>query len=140
MAMTWDPKLSVGVRTIDDQHKELFRRVNALLQAMEQGKGQDVLAELLGFLKQYVVEHFAAEQKLMARYRYPDAAAHEAQHERFVGDFLNLLAAFEKGGATLSLSLKLNTAVCAWLRQHIGSTDRALGQFLRAQGAAAARP
>ncbi|MHB1162771.1 MAG: hypothetical protein ACYC3V_20925 [Chloroflexota bacterium] len=33
MPVRWTPDLSVGVTLIDDQHKELFKRVNQLLEA-----------------------------------------------------------------------------------------------------------
>ncbi len=129
MAIAWDPKLAVGVRTIDQQHQELFRRVNALLEAMQRGAGKDVVASTIAFLRQYVVEHFAAEQALMTRYAYPGFAVHEQQHEEFVRHFLQFAEDAEKGVNSV-LTVKLNQFLCTWLRQHIGSSDRALGQFL----------
>ena len=129
MAIEWDPKLAVGVQTIDTQHQELFRRVNALLEAMKRGAGKDVVGSTIKFLKQYVVEHFAAEQALMTRYNYPGFAAHEKQHEEFVALLLQFVADAEKGINSV-LVLKLNQFLCGWLRQHIGSSDKALGQFL----------
>jgi hemerythrin len=129
MAIEWDPKLSVGVSTIDLQHQELFRRVNALLDAMQRGAGKEVVAGTVTFLKQYVVEHFAAEQALMVTHHYPGYAAHERQHEEFVAQFLELAAEADKGISS-PLILKLNQFLCGWLRQHIGNTDKALGRFL----------
>ena len=135
MGIVWDPKLAVGVRVIDEQHQELFRQVNALLQAMEQGKGREVIANLLAYLKSYVVEHFGAEQKLMTQHRYPEQVAHEEQHDGFVRTFLELSSEFEKTGPTITLALKVNTLVCPWLRLHVGTSDRKLGQFLNARRA-----
>jgi hemerythrin len=129
MTIAWDPRLTVGFRTIDEQHQELFRRVNALLEAMQRGAGKDVVGSTIDFLKQYVVEHFAAEQSLMTRYRYPGFAVHEREHEDFVAQFLRFAADAEKGINSV-LVLKLNQFLCGWLRQHIGNSDRALGQFL----------
>ena len=130
MTVSWDPKLAVGVALIDEQHKQLFAHVDALLEALHQWRGQQVVEKLLGFLKQYVVEHFTAEQRLMVQTGYPAFAEHERQHEEFVARFLDLEAEFQKAGATLGFTLKLNGVVCSWLRQHIATTDRALGAFV----------
>ncbi|MHB9035807.1 MAG: hemerythrin domain-containing protein, partial [Armatimonadota bacterium] len=58
MAVQWTPDLAVGVREIDDQHRELFKRVNDLLEAMSKGKGRDEIAKVVAFLGNYVVTHF----------------------------------------------------------------------------------
>lgn len=130
MGISWDQNLSVGISMIDLQHQELFRRVNALLEAMSRGKGRGSIATLLGFLKEYVVEHFAAEQEIMRRHGYPGFAAHQREHDGFVTSLLELLALFEKDGPTVTLAIKLNGFVCSWLRQHIATTDRTLGEFM----------
>jgi hemerythrin len=132
MGLRWDPKLSVGVRSIDDQHQELFRQVNGLLDAMGEGKGKQAAGDVLRFLADYVTQHFAMEQKLMAQHRYSGLAAHKAEHDDFVKTFRALQAEFEEKGPTMSFTVNVNRLVCAWLRQHIGTTDAALGRFLSA--------
>ncbi len=139
MALQWDRSLSVGVKLIDDQHQELFRKVNGLIEAMMQNQGKAELDRLLSFLGSYVIEHFGAEERLMAKYRYPDAARHKQQHAEFVKTFLGVKAEFDKLGATPNVSIAVNKFVCTWLKEHIGRTDTALGKFLQTAGAAEAR-
>lgn len=138
MAIQWDKTLAVGVKIIDEQHQELFRRVNSLLEAMMQAKGKEEVGKLLSFLKDYVVEHFGAEQALMVQYRYPELAKHKVQHDAFVKTFLEVHSEFEQKGPSAGMAIKLNSFVGAWLRDHIGTTDRALGQFLRSVKASVA--
>jgi hemerythrin len=140
MALKWDSSLSVGVKLIDDQHQELFRQVNGLLDALMKNQAKEELGKLLGFLGKYTVDHFGAEEKLMAQYKYPDAPAHKKQHADFVAAFLKLKAEFDARGATPTVSITLNKFVCQWLRDHIGGSDTALGKFLKASGAREARP
>lgn len=135
MALVWDSKLSVGVPVIDKQHQELFRQVNALLEALGQGTGRKAVGDLLTFLKDYVVEHFSTEQKLMAQHSYPQLAPHKKQHDDFVKAFMAAYLTFEKDGATVSLTVTVNRLVCTWLREHIGTTDKALGDFIVTRGA-----
>jgi hemerythrin len=107
---------------------------------MEQNRGRHEVGKVLAFLERYVVEHFAAEERLMARHAYPQAGVHKLKHVEFVKAFVGLKGEFEKMGPTAGLAVKLNRTVCGWLREHIGGADRLLGQFLvsKGQGDAAA--
>lgn len=131
MTISWYPALAVGVREVDEQHKEIFRRVDALAQALMTRRGAEVVEPMFDFLGEYVVEHFGAEESLMRLHRYPQRAEHEAEHRRFVEDYRTLRAEYAREGATGFLLVKLNNRVGQWLTGHIGSTDRALGRFLK---------
>jgi len=134
MKVAWDPRLAVGVHLIDSQHRELFRQVNGLLQAMEQNRGREEVGRILGFLERYAASHFAAEERLMARHAYPQGAAHGQRHVDFAKVLAGLKGELERSGPTAEMAVKLNHTVCGWLREHIGVTDRQLGQFLASRG------
>jgi hemerythrin len=140
MGMAWSPKLAVGVQSIDLQHQELFARVNALLDALASRKGEAEVRKVVAFLGDYVVSHFAGEERLMQQHAYPDLAAHKKLHDAFVADFVALKADLEKQGPSASLAVQLNRKLGDWLLDHIGQTDRALGAFLQKKGAARATP
>ncbi|AEE95232.1 bacteriohemerythrin [Mahella australiensis] len=131
MAIQWDQSLSVGIDEIDNQHKELFSRVNALLDACNQGKGKQVVGEIIDFLGDYVVTHFGAEERYMQQYGYPDYDAHKAMHDGFIDSFSELKKKFESEGPGIQLVLLTNRTVVDWLINHIGNTDKALGGFLK---------
>jgi hemerythrin len=137
MPILWTPKLAVGVEQIDEEHKQLFDRVNELLEAMQQGKAREQMQPLLGFLSDYVDAHFGGEQRLMQKHRYPAAAEHLSQHAFFVSEFTSLATEVHKSGPTALLTIKLNKLLCDWLREHVSSTDKKLGEFLRAAGTTA---
>jgi hemerythrin len=132
-ALQWTPKLSVGYADIDEQHKELFVRVNRLLSAMGEGRGKDDVQGVMQFLKQYTVTHFGMEQERMARFGYPDRAAHIAQHTAFIADLDWLSQTLAAQGATVGLAIQVQRRVVDWLLHHVGKTDMALGPFLAAQ-------
>jgi hemerythrin len=138
MALHWEPRLAVGVPLIDQQHKELIDALNALLTAMATSRGKEEVGKLLKFLGEYTVSHFAAEEQIMTRHRYPGLAAHQTEHEAFIGEFKKLAAEFAKSGPTTSLAIKLNGKVCEWLRDHIGGCDRQLATFVNKAPAAPA--
>jgi hemerythrin len=141
VALQWSSTLSLGVADLDAQHRELFERVDRLLDAMLRGDRSEA-ATLASFLREHVVLHFAAEERLMREHRYPDTAAHAAEHAAFAGSMLELDATMRQRGASAELVLRLEREVVAWIRDHVYVADVALGQFVtaaRAAGASAAR-
>ena len=62
----WTERWSVGIDTIDAQHRELFAAINSLLR--EEGtSGARDLAKVLDFLEDYVNNHFGLEEIYMRR-------------------------------------------------------------------------
>ncbi|NLM36780.1 MAG: hemerythrin family protein [Firmicutes bacterium] len=133
MLIKWTPQYAVGVPEIDRQHQELFSKVNDLLVACRQGEGKQKIGSLLSFLGDYVKIHFGTEEKFMRDQAYPEYEKHRAEHEKFVGNFLELKAKFEAEGAGLWLLAHTNRVVVDWLINHIMMTDTKLGSFLKAK-------
>lgn len=133
MAMIWTDSLATGSPEIDKQHRELIERINRLLEAMKTGKSKDELKPTLDFLGQYVVSHFATEEKRMRETAYPERREHEKLHQDFVAEYRKLAARLQSEGATASLAIEVQQKVCDWLLRHIGQVDRKLGAHLRAQ-------
>jgi len=130
MSLRWMPGLAIGVPALDDQHRELFRQVNLLLVAMRREIGAPEVGRLLEFLGRYVVEHFAAEERLMREAAYPALEPHRREHVDFVQAFQELCRSFVAEGATPPVVVRTNVWLCSWLRRHVGETDQALGHFL----------
>ncbi len=130
MPLQWTDALAIGVPEIDAQHQEMFRRVDRLLEATRRNDPAEVGA-LLGFLREYVVTHFGAEEKLMQEARYPGYRVHRAEHERFVEGLRSLEAEYAAEGPSARLLFRMNRQIGDWLRDHVYLTDSALGRFVR---------
>jgi hemerythrin len=135
VALQWTSTLSVGVPELDAQHQELFRRIDRLLDAMLHNDRSEA-ERLLAFLRAYVVDHFAAEERLMAEVGYPDAAGHAEEHHRFAATLHEVDLEFLASGPTAALVLKLEQHAVGWLHDHVYFTDVALGRFVHARQAA----
>ncbi|MDH4121535.1 MAG: bacteriohemerythrin [Deltaproteobacteria bacterium] len=131
MAVLWRNDLSIGVELIDNQHKELFVRINNLLDACTQGKGAEEVGSVIKFLEDYVVTHFTDEVGLMTKHRYPEIEGHKALHDQFIQGFNKLKDQFEKEGATINFVIQVNQVVVDWLVNHISRVDKKLGAFLK---------
>ena len=132
MALSWDPTLVTGVPAIDQQHQQLFERLDALLHAIRRGSSRDEVGRTLSFLFDYVQTHFAAEEGLMHDTSYPGYPEHKAEHEAFARELDALQAEYRRDGPSPSLVLRVNGRFTAWLRDHVHRVDRALADHLRA--------
>jgi hemerythrin len=128
----WSPSLAVGVPEIDGQHQELFRRAERLVTALRSGDRAEV-KPLVRYLSEYVVEHFAAEERFMREIGYPDLEAHRALHVGFREDFAQMLAEYERKGATALVALTIHNWLSDWLRRHVGGVDVEIGRFAAAK-------
>jgi hemerythrin-like metal-binding protein len=129
MAITWDKSLATGSLSVDRQHQELFRQVNALSDAMKRGKGHDTIGRLLDFLAQYAVRHFAEEEEVMEATNCPAAAANKAAHAQFLVTYSGLRKQFDGAGAGPSLVLQIHRLLSEWLVQHIKGIDVQLRDY-----------
>lgn len=130
MGVQWSQNLAVGVMEIDGQHKELFNRINALLDALGQGKGKQELGNTLKFLEDYTKTHFAAEEKLMTKHSYPAYAVQKAEHTKFINELNAMHKEFDGAGASLPLLIQVQKKTVDWLMNHISKMDKELGKFL----------
>jgi hemerythrin len=133
MAIEWTQDLATGVTEIDGQHKELFRRINALMEACRQGQGKSEVHKVIGFLEDYVVEHFSLEESHMVKSSYPGYGAHRSQHLEFMEKFSDLKQQIEREGVGVLTVVKTNQVVVDWLKNHIRRTDKSLASFLVAR-------
>jgi hemerythrin len=130
VALHWTSALTMGVPELDERHRELFERVDLLLDAMLK-QDRSEAGRLLEFMRQYTKTHFSGEEQLMASLSYPSAALHAAEHRRFAAAMRELDEAYSSSGATAELVLKLEREVVGWLHDHVYSTDVALGRYVQ---------
>jgi hemerythrin-like metal-binding protein len=129
----WTERWSVGVDTIDAQHRELFAAINTLLRDEEKTASRD-LAKVLDYLEDYVNNHFGLEEIYMRRLSYPGCPTHKGEHVAFINDFYDLRDEYDNNGATPELADKMGRYMGDWLVNHIGKIDKALGAFLQEKG------
>jgi hemerythrin len=128
----WSPSLAVGVPEIDAQHQELFRRAERLITALRAGDRGEV-EPLVRYLDDYVVEHFAAEERYMREIGYPGLEAHKAVHDAFREDFTEMLRDYARKGPTPLVALTMHNWLSDWLRRLVGGLDVDIGRFADAK-------
>ncbi len=130
--VVWSDKLSVGVKSVDDQHTVLFNTINDLHGAMMKGQARAVVGELLCRLLVYTRNHFSQEEAMLEKVRYPGLPAHRALHRDLTKQVEEYVTRHEKGD--LTLSNRLADFLSDWLKNHILDTDQTYGRWLKEQG------
>ncbi|WP_020611976.1 bacteriohemerythrin [Sediminispirochaeta bajacaliforniensis] len=125
--ISWNQSLSVGVDTFDDQHKVLIGHLNALHDAMRNGKSNEIIAKVLDELVKYTVYHFSSEEKAFEQYDYPDTDKHKAEHQFFTQKAIDLQEQFQAG--KLFISVDALNFLMDWVQNHILGSDAAYRSF-----------
>ncbi|MEN3203784.1 MAG: bacteriohemerythrin [Atribacterota bacterium] len=129
MPLLWNDSLLTGVSVVDNQHRELFRKINELLDSA--GKGREKVREIATFLQNYITTHFETEEKLMVRAHYPDYENHKHSHDQYSQEFKALQEEIDREGASLSLTVKMNNLLIDWWINHINRVDKKMAEFIR---------
>jgi len=82
----WDPRYSVGNDALDEQHREILARCNALADCLDGGSGEESdrqFDEVFAGLMASARAHFAAEEALLTRCGFPDLDDHRSEQEEY---------------------------------------------------------
>ncbi len=129
----WNEKLSVGVPSVDVQHKKLVGMLNELYDAMQARQSHGALGKVLSGLIDYTAYHFQHEEALFAKTGYPAASAHKKEHEDLIKHFLEVKQKYEDD-AVRTLPIEVLNFLRKWLLNHIAGSDKAFGPHLVARG------
>lgn len=133
----WSEEYGVGVARFDEQHKEIFRLINELYEALA-GKGDDSKKRMLNIVERlcnYTYNHFLEEEVEMYRHGFPQYEAHKENHDKLTSlarDFMVRIIAGDTG--LKKLCIELIATLSAWLKVHIKETDKRYGAFLNGFG------
>jgi hemerythrin-like metal-binding protein len=130
--IVWNETLSVGIGSLDDQHKKLVGYVNDLQGAVQDEHSKDAIRNILLNLIDYSLFHFQTEEKLFGRYSYPQASEHINEHLDFEEKVRKFVSDYKNGKITLSLALM--DFLKNWLINHIMVTDKQYSKFLISNG------
>ncbi|MCU7893375.1 MAG: bacteriohemerythrin [Candidatus Thiodiazotropha sp. (ex Ustalcina ferruginea)] len=120
--MQWiDEKYATNVEICDDQHKQLFDRVNALNDAVISNDRADI-GNRLDNLIDYVAVHFETEERMMEERGYSKLDAHRQEHNLLVQTCTDLQEKFHSGEADIGESTM--AFIKNWLDHHIPVIDK----------------
>jgi len=129
--MQWIASLETGFDDVDNQHKELFEKLGAFLDAYEKREDEKVVLDLFEFLTHYVQEHFQSEEKYMKKYHYPGMSEHIKEHNKLLEVVRLFKVRYKQEGFTDHFMGEVKKVMTDWLLDHIVKTDMELGRYLQ---------
>lgn len=120
--LEWQDSFSVGIKEMDDQHKQLVKMINQLHEAMKEGKGSTEVVKIVGEMIEYTQFHFKSEEQLMSEHHFSGLATQKMEHGSFIKKTLEFQADLNSGKRTISIEL-LNF-LKDWLTNHIQVSDK----------------
>ena len=131
--IAWKSEYSIGVESIDKQHKQLVTIINVLNNSTRQGSSREVLWEVLVSLIRYTKIHFESEERLFKMHGYPGYDEQRRAHEKLTAQVSDFSKAFIQH--QIDISPDLMVFLRDWLMDHVLELDRRSRQFLRERGA-----
>ena len=130
--LEWKDNYSVGIESIDNDHKKLIHLINNLQTAIDYKTDKQFERQTLDEVIDYTQYHFKREEDLMESNGYPDLIPHKPTHAKLIEEVNHYVEKYEKDDdaaiEALLAYLKL------WLIKHINGTDQEYSEFLISKG------
>jgi hemerythrin-like metal-binding protein len=125
--LKWGVEYSVGIDTIDAQHRHIFEQLLAIENAVEKRDPWHIVRYLLEQLSAALQQHFALEEALLEIIAYPQMQEHRASHGRL-----------RESMAALEISIRDHRSPAdlvkffeQWFVGHVLTSDRLYAAYAR---------
>jgi hemerythrin-like metal-binding protein len=125
----WDDRFSVGVASVDHEHRQLIALVNATHDRLQRPGAEDAVLDFLGEIYTRISAHFALEERLMQDKHYDQYLGHKTDHERLLEEIRDMMDDYEDKNVfnEPQFSEKLQAWFTGHFRTHDARLHRSLG-------------
>jgi len=127
--LEWNDSYSAGLGELDDDHRRLFDVINKMDAAVQDGRGQEIMGEVLRDIAHHTNDHFPHEEKLMAQHNYPLIREHQEMHRIASEKIQEMQAEFDRGDPDLTPN-KLSHFLSFWFGTHFLTEDATFKRHL----------
>ena len=127
--IVWNDNLVVGIKLIDEQHKEFVNMTNELYNACLKGGDEAVTCfkKTIQMMASHIREIFKHEEELFEQSAYPETAAHKIQHREFIKTILDHEKKYREGVRFVPNSFV--RYLMEWVASHIAIDDKKFGIY-----------
>jgi len=127
--LQWKAAYSVGIDSMDVEHREMIELINAVYAELEGRRDAGAIEGFLGEVHGAIASHFALEERIMRESGYEEYIAHKNDHEALLDQILDMMdASFEDAQTGFTL---LEENLSSWFGNHFVSFDARLHGKLR---------
>lgn len=128
--LQWKEEYSLGLSSIDEQHKKLFEIANTAYDLLKDKliiDKYDRIIEIIGELQEYTVYHFKTEEEYMQSIGYKKFLSQKAAHNDFLEKMQNIDLDKIDNNQNKYL-LEILDFIGDWLVNHIIKQDKLITQ------------
>ena len=125
----WKDEFSVGVPSIDHEHRELIESINGLIEVARDGGSYEKVSGALGEIYTQIGAHFALEERIMRNARYDGYPEHKEDHEDLLDELRDIMDRVDYDGAYDED--RLCKELERWFSVHFQTQDARLHKRLR---------
>lgn len=125
--MTWTADCRLGIDALDSQHRLLFAIANELLEIDQPEEQKPEIKYLLTHLRNYVEEHFSAEENFVHTIQYPYLEAHRRLHQQIVSEINHAVTSTRSLTALMG---RVEALMARWIRDHILAQDKKIQHWV----------
>ena len=125
MAIGWSSGMATGAPALDEQHRRLVARLDALLSAVESGQDRASVEKTLRAAGDLAVRHFARDEDCLMRDRCPALHANGVARAEFVAILARFRSDYERHGSTGPVARDLEAALAAWVERYVPGENAA---------------
>ncbi len=128
----WDDSLDVGIQKFNEQHKQLFKCLENLYDAMENKNDKLALAQIINDLLRYAKEHLTEEETCLLLYDYPGYDEQRKQHKIFIEKMTQFANDFNEDKKLIHVEMAI--FIKNWIINHVKGIDKKYTEFLNSKG------
>jgi hemerythrin-like metal-binding protein len=117
---------------MDDEHRKFISRINELNQAIIGCEEKIAVQHRMQRMLLQATEHFAHEEELLEKFKFPQLAAHSAKHAELTAEFARVMQEFEETDLSFVWALK-GLHLKQMLVEHLLTEDMQYRDFMRAR-------
>ncbi len=122
----WESSYTVGIKSIDNQHKKLFDLVNKLFILDDSPNVKEEIRNILYAFRDYTIVHFGDEEEYMKSIAYPELDSHKLLHQQIIESLHSII----QTPASLNIiKTKMRVIAKRILVDHIVKEDHKIGLF-----------
>lgn len=130
LLIAWTSQMNVGVKLLNNDHKQLVNLINNLHDGLVTGQSKAVLENEFEQLVTYTRFHHANEERLLDEAGFHGLLTHKQEHEQMLEHLLRMQIRFIES-SQLGVEMEIMQQLRVWLFRHIQGSDQHFASHLK---------
>jgi hemerythrin len=122
--LQWKPEYSVGLASLDDEHRQMIDAINETYRQLSEDADAVQIDECLGDIFSAISMHFALEENIMRKAHYAEYQVHKDDHENLLDQIRDLMDDYVADPA--AGAKQLEQKLSQWFANHFSTFDARL--------------